>query len=409
NQMTGLREGCMAAWDKNEFFQFFTPMINESIDYEERDLVLEKAYITYELGVMYENNQDWFIGGDKIYSLVDPETNNAILFKNGKLHILQQESIESLSRGELVNESWLSAAGDFFGNVYSTAKKYVKQAASAVNKYVIQPVKQAATYVAKKVKQGWEYLSDGARKVWEFSKKIASAVVTFIKENPLTAIGIALQILGTILSFIPVVQFLSPILAMIAGGITVYEGVTNLISASKETSGAKSVPDIVRGGGKIIFGSASLILGIKDLVASASESLPGMGSVGIAIKTGVTTWATKFSKTIFGSVASVGVGKALKCSSWLAEFFVTLCEKAPFVQKIPKGLYKAAKTGIQAAEDKGKDVILDNEEYVEEWNERIDEGNQGSWGFGELLVNFMAYVGKSCFSWLYDAVIGAVS
>ena len=47
NQMTGLREGCMAAWDKNEFFQFFTPMINESIDYEERDLVLEKAYITY--------------------------------------------------------------------------------------------------------------------------------------------------------------------------------------------------------------------------------------------------------------------------------------------------------------------------------------------------------------------------
>lgn len=411
NQMSMLRENCMAAWDFSGFKDFFGASLNESNSEEENQYLLEKAYYTYELGVLYEDKKDWFTSKGNIIYLEDKESEegNIILFKDNQLHIISESSFTKLQNNtELLLEGWWDSTVNFVSGVAKDVK-------GAWNKYVAEPVTKAAKYVGGKISQAWDALSSGAKAVWEFSKKIISAIGTFIKENPLTAIGIALQIIGTILSFIPVANFLSPILAMIAGGITVYEGITNLLKAGKEAAGAKKVGDIVKGGGKIVFGSASLLLGIKDLVASASEALPGMGSVGIAIKTGVTSWATKFSGTAFGSVASVGIGKALGCSSWLGEFFASLCEKAPFMAKIgtnskvldtgKKILTKGADAGLDAA----KEEILDHEEYIPEWDETINEDAGGSWGFGELVINFMVYVGKSCFSWIYDIVVGAIS
>lgn len=410
NQMVMLREGCMASWDFSQFKDFFGPSLNENNTEEENNALLEQAYYTYELGVLYEHKKEWFDKPGNILYLSDQAISEGhiILFKDNTLHIIKESTLDKLHEGvELLNEGWFGALGDFVSSA-------VKTVGNAVNKYVIQPVKKAAIWVKDKAVQAWDMLSKGAKAVWEFSKKIISAIGAFIKENPLTAIGIGLQILGTILSFIPVANFLSPILAMIAGGITVYEGITNLIKAGKEAGEAKKVGDIVKGGGKIIFGSASLLLGIKDLVASASEALPGMGAVGIAIKTSVTSWATKFTSTAFGSVASVGVGKALGCSSWLAEFFTTLCEKAPFMAKIgqnkqllatgKKILAKGADVGVE----KGREAVLDHEEYVGEWDGTINEA-EGSWGFGELLINFLVYIGRSCFSWLYDTIVGGIS
>lgn len=411
NQMSMLRENCMAAWDFSGFKDFFGGALNESNSDEENQYLLEKAYYTYELGVLYEHKKDWFTSKGNITYLADQESEegHVILFKDNQLHIVTESTFNRLQKNEdLLLEGWWDSTVNFVSGVAKDVK-------GAWNKYVKEPVVKAAKYVGDKVSQAWDALSKGAKEVWEFSKKIISAIGTFIKENPLTSLGILLQIIGTILSFIPIANFLSPILAMIAGGITVYEGITNLITAGKEAAGAKKVGDIVKGGGKIIFGSASLLLGIKDLVASASEALPGMGAVGISIKTGVTSWATKFSGTAFGSVASVGIGKALGCSSWLGEFFATLCEKAPFMANIGtnskaldtsrKILSKGVDSGIELA----KEEILDHEEYTSEWDEMINEDTSGSWGFGELVINFMVYVGKSCFGWLYDMVIGAVS
>lgn len=411
NQMSMLRENCMASWDFSGFKDFFGGSLNENNSDEENQYLLEKAYYTYELGVLYEHKKDWFTSKGNITYLADQESEegHVILFKDNQLHIVTESTFNRLQKNDdLLLEGWWDSTVNFVSGVAKDVK-------GAWNKYVKEPVVKAAKYVGDKVSKAWDALSKGAKEVWEFSKKIISAIGSFIKENPLTSLGILLQIIGTILSFIPIANFLSPILAMIAGGITVYEGITNLITAGKEAAGAKKVGDIVKGGGKIVFGSASLLLGIKDLVASASEALPGMGAVGIAIKTGVTSWATKFSGTAFGSIASVGIGKALGCSSWLGEFFATLCEKAPFMAKIgtnskvldtgKKILTKGADAGLDAA----KEEILDHEEYASEWDEMINEDTSGSWGFGELVINFMVYVGKSCFGWLYDMVIGAVS
>lgn len=411
NQMSMLRENCMASWDFSIFKDFFGGSLNENNSEEENQYLLEKAYYTYELGVLYEHKKDWFETKGNVIYLTDDSVaeGHVILFKDNQLHIITENTFNKLQENaELLLEGWWDSTVNFVSGVAKDVK-------GAWNKYVKEPVVKAAKYVGDKVSQAWDALSKGAKEVWEFSKKIISAIGTFIKENPLTALGIVLQIVGTILSFIPGANFLTPILAMIAGGITVYEGITNLITAGKETAGAKKVGDIVKGGGKIVFGSASLLLGVKDLISAASEALPGMGSVGIAIKTGVVSWSTKFSATAFGSVASVGIGKTLGCSSWLAEFFTTLCEKAPFMAKIGtnskvlKYGKEIAVAGVDAGIDKGKEYVLDHEEYTEEWDETINEDDKGGWGFGELVVNFMVYIGKSCFGWLYDMVVGAIS
>lgn len=414
NEMTMLRENCMARWDINKFFEFFAGPINESSLNESETLLLEKAYYTYEIGSLYEHKKEWFETKGDVTYLVDEssEEQRVIMFKDNKLHIISKNALDMISNRSL-NEGFFDGMGDFLGDMYKKVK-------STVKKYVTDPVKKAAKYVAKKVSSAWDALSNGAKKVWEFSKKIVSAVVVFVKENPLTAIGILLQIIGSILSFIPVANFLSPTFALLAGGITVYEGVTNLISAGKEVGKADKVKDIVKGSAKIILGSASLILGIKDLIESAATALPGYGSVGVAIKTSVISWGNNFTKTALGGVAAAGVGKALGCSNWIANFFVTLCEKAPFVQKlsgktvnllgkevvtdVAKGVKVAAK-GADQALSKAEDSVLDSYN-----TDLVYEGDsESSWGFKDLVVNFLCYVGKSCFSWLYDAVVAGIS
>jgi len=418
NQMTMLREGCLAAWTRSEFSEFFSPMLNENNNDEERGFLLEKAYHTYELGVMYENNQDWFDGGDDIYYMKDPESDSAILFKNGRLHMIENESLEAAKRGELITEGFWSSVGGFFSNVYAGAKNLAKKAVNAVNTYVVQPVKKAASWVADKVKKAWDWLSAGAIKIWNFCKKIYAAVKAFATENPLTAIGIALQILATVVSFIPGVgTAISGVLLMIAGGITAYEGGLNIYKASKEIGKADKVATIVKGGAKIVLGSVSAILGIRDIIAAGAEALPGMGGFGMAIKTSVVTWSTKFTKTAFGGFASAGAGKALGCSEWLGEFFQTLCKKAPFMKNLADkpGLVgkitKVGSMGADAGKGSGQDAILansgENDLYV--WDQTINEDDSGSWGFGDLIVNFLAYVGNACFSWIYNGVVSAIS
>lgn len=412
NQMMSLRENCMAGWDFNQFKKFFEGSLNENNSSEENQSLLEQAYYTYELGILYENNQDWFNTKGEIFFLSDENSieGHVILFKNNRLHVIKESTLEKLKQNsDLILEGFWGIVGDF-------VEGSIKAAGGAVKKYIVEPVKKSAAYVAKKVGQAWDALSSGAKAVWEFGKKIVSAVAVFIKENPLTAIGIGLQILATVVSFIPGAgTIIAAILTMIAGGITIYEGISNINSASKEIGEAKNVQSIVKGGAKIIFGSASLILGINDIISAAAESLPGMGSIGIAIKTSVSAWTTSFVKTAFGGVAAVGVGKALGCSKWLGEFFSTLCEEAPFMAKIlsknkiitksSKVLAKGADTGAETK----RGEILDHEEYTLEWDGSINESEGGNWGFGELLINFITYVGKSCFSWLYDKVVSGIS
>jgi hypothetical protein len=409
NQMSSLRENCMAAWDFSEFKNFFGSSLNENSSEEENNLLLEQAYYTYELGVLYEHNQDWFNSEGEISYLKNENTPEGyvVLFKNNGLHIIKESTLERLmNKSELILEGFWSSVGDF-------VKSSVKAVGNVVNKYVIQPVKKAAAYVGKVVVKAWDALSSGAKAVWDFAKSIVSAVIVFIKENPLTAIALALQILSSIVEYIPVAgQIISPILTMIAGGITVYEGVQNVIAAGKTMKDAQGVPNIVKGGAKLVIGSAGLLLGIKDLITAAATALPGMGSIGLAIKTSVISWTSAFSKTAFGAVATAGIGKTLGCSSWLANFFETVCEKAPFMQKLVVGAEEiggsvggkiAGELGTKvtkAGVNKGIELAQDKaQETVEE----------SGWGFGEMVINFMVYIGKACFGWLYDTIVAGIA
>ena len=428
NQMNSLKENCMAAWDFGTFGDFFNGFINESVSDAERGILLEKAYYTYELGVLYEHNKDWFNSGDNIYYLEDNSNDvpRSILFKDNRLYIISGETITKLREGlEILNESWLGDLVDGAANLIGKGVSVVK---SAVKKYVVEPVKKAAAYVGDKLSQAWDALSSGAKAVWEFAKKIASAIASFITEDPINAIAIGLMIISGIISFIPAAgTVIGPVLMVIAGVLQLYTGAKDLIKASKEVGAAEKVIDIVKGGTKIVFGSAGLLLGIKDIITSAAAALPGMGSTGVAIKASVTSWAKNFSKTAFGAPASKGIGAALGCSAWIAEFFSTLCLNAPFMKKFvtiaadgskvinkkwldvgTKIANAGAGKGVEAvtATDKKQNASLDLDSY----NNHLDEDKGGgSWGFGELVVNFLAYIGRACFSWLFKVITGALS
>lgn len=428
NQMNSLKENCMAAWDFGTFSDFFNGFINESVSDAERGILLEKAYYTYELGVLYEHNKDWFNSRDNIYYLEDHSNDvpRAILFKDNRLHIISGETISKLKEGlDTLNEGFF---GDLIDGATNLIGKGVKAVKGAVKKYVVEPVKKAAAYVGDKVSKAWDALSSGAKVVWEFAKKIASAVAAFVSEDPINAIAIGLMIISGIISFIPAAgTVIGPVLMVIAGVLQLYTGAKDLIKASKEVGEAEKVIDIVKGGTKIVFGSAGLLLGIKDIITSAAAALPGMGSTGVAIKASVTSWAKNFSKTAFGAPASKGIGAALGCSAWIAEFFSTLCLNAPFMKKFvtiaadgskvinkkwldvgTKIANAGAGKGVEAvtATDKKQNASLDLDSY----NNHLDEDKGGgSWGFGELVVNFLAYIGRACFSWLFKVITGALS
>jgi hypothetical protein len=420
NQMVMLKEGCMASWDFNEFSDFFGPTLNENNTDEENSILMEKAYYTYELGVLYEHNKGWFDSPDKIYYLEDNSSDNprGVLFKDNKVHILSGETLNKLKEGlETLNEG-------FWGDLVNGATNLVSKAASAVKagvkKYVVEPVKKAASWVGGKVSKAWDALSSGAKAVWEFAKKIASAVAAFVKEDPINAIAIGLMIISGIISFIPAAgQVIGPVLLVIAGVLQLYTGGRDLVKAGKEVGAAEKVADIVKGGTKIIFGAASLLIGIKDIVTSAAAALPGMGATGVAIKAGVTSWATNFSKTAFGAPASKGIGAALGCSAWIAEFFSQLCLNAPFMKKfvevaadgtktIKSAYIGAGTTAANAGLGKGVDAVTAKEEKKVK-KEAPKGKEEEKWGFGALVVNFISYVGRSCFAWLYKTIAGALS
>jgi hypothetical protein len=411
NQMSSLKENCMAAWDFSEFKDFFGGSLNE-YNSEENHLLLEQAYYTYELGVLYEHNQDWFGTKGEIFFLESQNIaeGHVVLFKNDRIHIIKESTLERLKdNSELILEGFW----DFVSSVGNFVKKSVKAVGNAVKKYVVEPVKAAATYVGKKVAQAWDILSSGAKAVWDFAKSIVSAIVTFIKENPLTAFALLLQIVSSIVAFIPTFgTVIAGVLTTVAGAITIYEASQNISAATKDMGAADKVKNIIKGGAKLVIGVIGLILGVKDCVTGFADAIPGAGMMSISLKSGVLTWATKFNKAAFGAtVAGTGVGKMLGCSEWLGEFFGTLCGKAPFIEKgsaIAKIGGTIASKGADAALDKGKEAILDHEEYHEEWDETINEGEGGSWGFGELLINFLVYVGKTCFGWLYDTVVAGI-
>lgn len=412
NQMLSIRQG-KAAWSKEELSDFFSGSINENISEEGREYFLEKIYQNYELGLLYEYKKNWFDDPERVHYLVTEDS--AILFKGNEMHIISLNSLESLKNGDFsLDEGWEWISNAWDSGVKWAKNNIVEPAKKAVKKYIIEPVKQAAEWVGDKFNDLVEFLTDGAKKLWALVKQIYAAVKAFVQENPLTAIGILLQLLASVIGMIPVVgQGIAAILSTIGGGITVYEGVTDIIKAYNIIGRADKVIQIVKGGAKLVFGGVGTILGIRDIIMSSAEAATFTGGFALAIKGQVIAWSRKFSGTAFGAAATVGAGKVLGCSTWLGEFFQTLCSKAPFMKNLASKSGRASKIvkygaqGADAAKGNVQSALIDSENP--DWDGKINESNTDGWSFGELLVNFMSYVGQSCFSFIYNAVISGIA
>lgn len=284
-----LTENVKAKLGINEFSSLFNNSIFES---ESDPLLLEKAYSTYELGLLYENRKDWFEDDEQIYMIESGDYN--LLFKNDSLFFVSNSTLNMLKEGW----GWDTAVA-IWNKVTSTAKA------------AIDTVKNVAVAT-------WNAISDGAKKVWEFAKKITSAAVEFVKSDPLTCAAIFLQLMSGVVSFIPAAgQAAGPFCLALAGAIEVYVGTTKIRKAWKKfshieintgTAGtpgsvvAKSTSSFMEGVPYLVAGSASILLGLNDVMTAPKAALPGAGATSTALRAASQKWSSSFA----GQLAHTG-------------------------------------------------------------------------------------------------------
>lgn len=277
-----LKENVMAKLEMKEFSNLFGSSIFES---SSDPLLLEKAYSTYELGLLYENRSDWFEDDDQIYMIESGDYN--LLFKNESIFFVSSSTLKMLKE----EWSWSSA---------SAAWDKVKTSASSA----INTVKTAHD-------KAWNAISDGAKKVWEFSKRITSAVAEWAKSDPLTATAVFLQLMSGVVSLIPAAgTIVGPIMLTIAGAIEVYVGTTKIKKAWKKFSNievdlksaskagsipAKATASFTEGLPYLIAGSASILLGLNDVITAPKAAIPGAGATSTALRSASSKWSSSFA------------------------------------------------------------------------------------------------------------------
>jgi len=278
----------------------FSSLFNDSIFESSTDkLILEKAYSTYELGLLYENRKNWFEDRDQIYFLAG-EDGQTLLFKNESLFFVSDSTMR------LLKEDW--GWGD------------AKAAWDAVK----TSAKSSIDSVAAASKASWDALSDGAKKAWEFSKRITSAAIEFVSKDPLTCAAVFLQLMSAIVSFIPAAgQVAGPVMLGLAGAIEVYVGTTKITKAWKSFSGIeiskkdRAIASFVEGAPYLVAGSASILLGLNDIMTAPKAALPGVGATSTALKAASTKWSTSFAGTAAKSAEHFMVDVASKGASKL--------------------------------------------------------------------------------------------
>lgn len=276
-----LSEGIQAKFGIKEFSGLFESSIFES---KTDNMLLEKAYSTYELGLLYENRKSWFESETPIYMLEGE--GHKLLFKDSSMFIISNTSYAMLN--EQLDDTW-----NWISNQTSSAVKSVKANAKA-----------AVDAVATASKETWDALSDGAKKVYAFGKKIVSAVAEFAKAKPAETAVIVLQILSILVSFFPPVGlWLSPILLAVSGGLEIYEGIHHIKESYAKLkqigvdNPKRSAESFAVGGPLLIAGLIALAFGVHDIIIS-----PTAGSgVGPLASMGGKKAAQAWGKTYVGT------------------------------------------------------------------------------------------------------------
>ena len=268
-----LAEDVMIKLTMSEFSNMFESSIFES---ESDDMILEKSYAMYELGMLYGKNKDWFEDEEKILMLESDM--GTVLFKNGSAFIIDNYTMKALNEGMLDD---MSAAWE---KVKSSAKSAVNLAKS-------------------KSADIWNSISDGAKRVWKFTKKIVSAIKEITtSSNFWTTIAIVLQIVAAVTPLIPAAgQILGPVLLGIAGAIEIGIGVYKMkkawsyLSEMEVTKMEKAKKSLAEGAPLVIAGSCSILLGLNDVIMAPKAAIPGIAAASTTALKASEKWAGTFA------------------------------------------------------------------------------------------------------------------
>lgn len=273
NNFGDLSEGIMIKLTISEFSNMFESRIFES---ESDDMLLEKSYAMYELGMLYRSKKDWFENDEKILTLESDQ--GTVLFKNGSAFIIDNYTMKAINEGMLDD--------------MSTAWERVKSSA----KSTIDIVKSKSSDI-------WNSISDGAKRVWKYTKKMSSAIKEITtSSNFWTAIAIVLQITAAVTPLIPAAgQILGPVLLGIAGAIEIGIGVYKMKKAWSKLSQMeisklqKAKESLAEGAPLVIAGSCSIVLGLNDVIMAPKAAIPGVAAASTTALKASEKWASTFS------------------------------------------------------------------------------------------------------------------
>lgn len=268
-----LSEDIMVKLTLPEFSNMFESKVFES---ESEEMLLEKSYAMYELGMLYENKKDWFNDDEKILML--ESDSGTVLFKNGSAFIIDNYTMQAINEGILDD---MSAAWD---KVKSNAKS-------------------AVDLVKSKSANIWNSISDGAKRVWKFTKRIVSAIKEITtSSNFWTTVAIVLQMTAAVTPLIPAAgQILGPVLLGIAGAIEIGIGVYKMKKAWSHLSEIemnkleKTKKSLAVGAPLVIAGSCSILLGLNDVIMAPKAAIPGIAAASTASLKASEKWAGTFA------------------------------------------------------------------------------------------------------------------
>ena len=302
-----LSENVMIKLTIAEFSNMFESRIFES---ESDNMLLEKSYAMYELGMLYESKKDWFADDEKILTL-ESEV-GTVLFKNGSAFIIDNYTMKAL------NEDIMDDISASWEKVKSGAKS------------TFDLVKSRSSDI-------WNTISDGAKRVYEFTKKMVSALAEMARgTNFWTIIAIVLQISAAVVPLIPAAgQLLGPVLLGIAGGIEVGIGVAKMKHAWSEFSEVdlsniqKAKKSLAAGLPYMIAGTCSIVLGLHDVILAPTAAIPGAAGPSVATGKMAEAWSKSFagqfahgtehflSHTVSGLATKIGSKNITKISAMM--------------------------------------------------------------------------------------------
>jgi hypothetical protein len=418
NQMLSLKQnGCMPGVSMNEFKEFFgSQRLVESRGYEESEMLLEKAYNSYELSMLAETKSHWFDDdqpqmfeyGRGMVPYLEFE-GNILLFKDMEGFLISEGALEMLkTRDQSINEDVLyEIMGEklyewslFDNPLVNGIVGAVKGAAEWTNNNIIKPAVSIVKYVGGKLGDFIDWIGGGLVAAYNFVSKIMSAISEFLSDwsDIIFIVTLVLQVVGGVISFIPGVgTTLGPILLIIAGAIQIVVGSGDVKDGIKACSNCpidpseKAAPLFVEGGVKILGGGISVLLGVHDIITSPKAAVPGGAFSSTAAATTGKAWVKKTGVKLSGAGTVVALFEGVL--KWIIEHAGEAATKA-----IAK---KATRYGAK------KGAVLAGKAFTKASAEVLGR-TVGSYG-NQCVVPMLCMGGKYALGWLWDSILGAVS